>query len=285
MEYLDTNLNLVTEEIRESGVILDYLSFTFKPENEFKYISRSKEDLKVFHKLPIDYFFELFGEDLTNFLKSYGVYRPFGTNHYGKSIKVCAPKDDKGKSLIKAESVSAKGYSVDFIINYCEPDDDNLYDYAYNMGVNVSIPSHFIKVFMQLCHFDKDDLPSFLSWLYRNDCKASRIDLCWDDFSMRYTPHDYIREEVCGNLVTRCSKGGFLHSKQNEGGTFALGSKDTKYLRIYDKNYESGGSIPSVRYEVMYTGKFAKLLHQNLLKCGTQINSAKLICVPHLRRF
>lgn len=267
-----SSVEFLQTEVVQTGVVLDYLAFTFKPEFKKAFVSHNQVgSMDMRYKLPIDYLFDLFGDNFKRFVDMFGEYRHFGTNHYGASIKVSVPKDcPSGKA-------KAKGYSVDFLINYCFPDDPNQYDFAFKMGVNISIPSHFVKTFIKLLGFDPDDLKYFFKWLLDHDCKCSRIDLCWDDFSMRYTPHDYNIENCCNNLVTRCSKHGFISSKQKEGGTFYLGSKDTKYMRIYDKNYESGGAIPSVRYEVMYTGNFAKLLHVNLVKCGLEFDFADLI--------
>lgn len=252
---------VVDSEVNFEDIALDWLSFTFLPEVDNSLVITDPDFPSGRKKLPIDLFFELFGSRFTSFVTDFGVWSGKGKHYYSRCISVKCPSNN---------DLKLKGYTTDFQILYCVPDDGINTDYAYRMGVNVSIPSHFLRAFFKLIGFDFDNIKEFFIWSKNHNIKFSRIDICWDDFSMTYTPHDYARDWMAGNIVSNYSKCEFITSEQTQGGTFALGSRDTKYMRIYDKNFESKGSVPAIRYEFMYTDKWAR-------------SFAEIICLNNLK--
>lgn len=122
-----------------------------------------------------------------------------------------------------------------------------------NQGVNVQITSHGLGFFCDLFGIDSDSencISCIMQLLKSRNCKLSRIDLAYDDYTKTYTPHDYGRLWYEERFATKFRSFRFNSSQQTKGGTFYLGSRrNQKMLRIYDKDYESQGEIPAIRYE------------------------------------
>lgn len=126
--------------------------------------------------------------------------------------------------------------------------------FLFNMGVNVQIPSHALNSFCKLLGYDSysDDVVVYLfEDLISRNCKLSRIDLAFDDFSKTYTGRHYrmfwSQDRIQSPFIRNITCMGDL----NHGFTLYVGSlkKRDKLLRIYDKWLESDGEIDSVRYE------------------------------------
>lgn len=57
---------------------------------------------------------------------------------------------------------------------------------------------------------------------------------------------------INNQITTRSREWSFISSTQNggAGATFYLGKRGSdRFLRVYDKDYESDGRIPAIRYE------------------------------------
>lgn len=127
-----------------------------------------------------------------------------------------------------------------------------------HLGVNVEIPSHGLSKIFSLFGFREDQVMEFFSMLKDRHCKASRIDLAFDDFSKTFTPRDFICFYLDGCISSHYQKCNLIASNSMDGGTFYLGDRSSgKMLRVYDKAYESKGQIDSVRYEVELHSQYA----------------------------
>ena len=63
----------------------------------------------------------------------------------------------------------------------------------FEHGFNVSIPSHGLHYISDLFGFeiDQNNFISFkpvLEYLYSNDCRVTRLDICFDDFTKTFPP-------------------------------------------------------------------------------------------------
>ena len=66
-------------------------------------------------------------------------------------------------------------------------------------------------------------------------------------------------------ISTQTKKMQFITSTQTRGATFYCGARGgDRYLRIYDKNYESNGEIDSVRYEMQLRGERANAIFDHV---------------------
>lgn len=145
----------------------------------------------------------------------------------------------------------------------------------YQAGVNVQIPSHGIRDFAKLLGLDPDDDSSAVGLfkiLKSRNCRLSRLDLAYDDFSKTFRPLDFNKWMCNRQIVSRSKKWGFISSARENGtfygDTFYLGSRSGKYLRIYDKDIESGGEIDSIRYELELHSENARPLLDYICEHG-----------------
>lgn len=146
-------------------------------------------------------------------------------------------------------------YSDEFMIWY-NPEHER-------MGVHVVFPGHGIY---KLCEiFNLDGLEKFanakdlFTLLKSRHCRVTRMDIAYDDFDMLITPHEYARWMLDGRIRTKARTYDFISSQQTVGGTFYLGTRGReRYIRIYDKNFESKGKVPSIRYEFELRGAWCQ---------------------------
>lgn len=130
----------------------------------------------------------------------------------------------------------------------------------YDVGVNVSIPSHALEWFYNLLGFELNDISGLVRCLTERNCTLSRIDLAFDDFQKKYTPHDYYVWFEEGRIRSKffqfCS---MCSSTRDRGKTIYFGRRSGgRMLRIYDKDYQSKGQINSIRYEFELHADYAK---------------------------
>lgn len=158
-------------------------------------------------------------------------------------------------------------WNEDFYIRY---DDD-----ATSKGVNVMIPSHGLERFFEVMNCDS--IASLLQKLDNRHCRPSRIDIAFDDYTKRFVPTDFMYWNLNGFINSRIRNRSLIGANDT-GYTFALGSPKnrTRYIRIYDKEKESGGEIKAIRYELEYHNTNA-LPVWNLLKCGKSFCFGDLI--------
>lgn len=143
-----------------------------------------------------------------------------------------------------------------------------------NMGVNVSIPAHGLEWFCDLMGYNTEDASSIFQDLVKRGCKMSRIDIAYDDYLKFFTPKDYGKFFLNNQIITNFRKCRFVCSGGDDQGTFYFGTRKTgKMLRIYDKAYESNGSIDAIRYEFELHGEHCQAYVDYILEQG---------CFPNL---
>lgn len=153
-------------------------------------------------------------------------------------------------------------FTDEFTISY-NPDEERL-------GVHVTFPAHGLYRIMQI--FGLDDISEYadasalMFILKSRGCRISRMDLAYDDFTKTFTPHDFACWKMTGRISTQCKVCGFMMSEATKGGTFYLGKRGKgRFLRIYDKEYESKGVINSIRYEFELRQEWATLIQDKIL--------------------
>lgn len=245
--------------MKVSNFTLDWLSFTFKPVSVDDQVSMSQG-------VPlIDLFFKYFPEleyQKENFVIIHG-------RNY------------------------AHGMCLDDDITIRFDDDD------FVKGVNVEIPSHGLRHFFQLLS-SSEELPSvrdIFKILSDRYCKPSRIDICFDDYTKRFSPSYFYRmyknyidfnffkengyykkvrsdgkEIKCRKcpsgiaLITKMRTGRMQHSSDGKGETFYIGDRRKRMLRIYDKEYESEGEINAIRYEFELHSDYAFRIFRHIIE-------------------
>lgn len=138
------------------------------------------------------------------------------------------------------------------------------------MGVHVIFPGHGMVRMCEMFGLSGVDdfvpIKSVFKYLNDHHCKVTRMDICYDDYSKRFTPNqfnDWMREK---RIRTNARKWSYVSSNQEVGGTFYLGKRGAeRFLRIYDKNYESMGAINAVRYEFEFRRDFAVMIFNKVL--------------------
>lgn len=89
--------------------------------------------------------------------------------------------------------------------------------------------------------------------LKERSCRLTRIDIAYDDKSKTFRPSDFGLWKMQKRISTKCQRYEIIGSEDSCGDTFCLGrrgdSGNGRYLRIYDKEYESKGKINAIRYE------------------------------------
>lgn len=138
------------------------------------------------------------------------------------------------------------------------------------LGVHCSFPGHALGRLVEIFHLDYDvrdfaRSSSLFKLLELRCASIKRIDICFDDFEKRITPHDFIRYWANKQISSAFTKFNFFASKQQKGGTFYIGRRGYgRYMRIYDKNYESKGQIDSIRYEMEFRNDYAQYIAENI---------------------
>lgn len=130
------------------------------------------------------------------------------------------------------------------------------------MGVHVVFPGHGMYKLCEIFNLpgleDFADAKALFDILSNRHCKVTRIDIAYDDFEKVITPHDYNNFMSNGRIRTRARCWSFISSGQRVGGTFYLGRRgNDRFIRIYDKDFESDGKINSIRYEFELRGDWA----------------------------
>lgn len=137
-------------------------------------------------------------------------------------------------------------------------------------GVYVSFPAHGLHYLPELlgldCKFDGDysDIKPIFQYLKENNCRLSRLDICYDDLSKKYTPSDFLHFWDNNQIQSPCSKFRYA-GNSGKGNTIYFGARSNKLLRIYDKELESKGEIKSIRYEIESHNRFANDLMDMIL--------------------
>lgn len=144
---------------------------------------------------------------------------------------------------------------------------------SINLGVNVSVPSHGLEWLFGCFQISLEDpyaLQKLLTILFERNCKLSRLDLCYDDYSKTFRPKQYMYYYLNGQITTNFRMSNFTSSESEKGHTWYLGSRrNGKILRVYDKDYESGGVKDCVRYEFELHRDAANDLAMYIIEHGT----------------
>ncbi len=113
-----------------------------------------------------------------------------------------------------------------------------------------------------------------LQYMERAWAKYTRVDIVIDDFDKVITPSGVVKivrvpkdgDDALGEWVSHASKwlgleGGDMGCGDDTADTIYIGSpKSRNYLRVYDKDAESKGEIPAIRWELQCRGESAETL-------------------------
>lgn len=138
---------------------------------------------------------------------------------------------------------------------------------CWEHGVNVCLPSHGLGNIYKLLGIENlssgDDADFFENYkniyeiLKRKNCKISRLDIAFDDFTKTFMPMDFLEYMQNDCLCSPCRSFGFIKNSRGNGQTLYLGCRSSKYLRVYNKSAESNGDIDAVRYEIELHNRYA----------------------------
>lgn len=105
--------------------------------------------------------------------------------------------------------------------------------------------------------------------LKSRSCRITRIDIAYDDLKKVFKAKDFYRWHANDRISTKCQRFGVDGSEQNDGLTFSLGKRgdsgNGRFLRIYDKGYQSKGKIDSTRYEFEFRKAWAQKIQDMVL--------------------
>jgi len=128
------------------------------------------------------------------------------------------------------------------------------------------------------------------------ELKVSRLDVALDDFDKSFSPRMFAKACVPGSLddenaqlgeqvVTRV-RGDSWEWSRREGGCFWLGGrKSARLVRVYDKDRESGGLIPSTRLELQARDEFGTQLATELRAVRSKAGGIVDVFLGHLVGF
>lgn len=135
-----------------------------------------------------------------------------------------------------------------------------LYDGNEGMGFHVQISGQGCRYLESQFGFAWD---KFLTLVLAEKCNISRIDVAIDD--NEYLDLKKIKKQIMkGDIVSRFRKWGIrqersLSDNSTLGDTIYLGQRSSDvFIRIYDKELESGGAINAVRLETVMKNDKAK---------------------------
>lgn len=177
------------------------------------------------------------------------------------------------------DSRGRNGYTHCFM--FCDE-----YTVLYNpdeqrMGVHVTFPSHGLYRMCEMFGLSGLDdfvsIKSLLTDLKSRSCRVTRMDICYDDYSKTFTPHDFGKWMMNGQISTKSRVWSFMSSQAGSGATFYLGKRGSdRFIRIYDKDYESKGRIPAIRYEFELRKAYVDMIVNKVIN-GIEFSFADLI--------
>lgn len=220
-----------------SELQLDWLSFSFKYDDLFFYNKK--------HNLNYNQFDYLFNVAFPELKKVAYVSEAVFRSIYDKCIRM----------------------SYDILVYYDQESDQN-------KGCYVTVPSHSLEYFCTL--FNCTNIYQLFSVIIERGGSFSRLDICFDDFSKRFSAIDFLTWYRNGNFNTRLRRYSYHASNNHDTGTFYLGHRaGLKYMRIYDKEYESTVNynkgktseiIKAIRYEFEFHSYAAQALAKYLIE-------------------
>lgn len=127
------------------------------------------------------------------------------------------------------------------------------WDINNDKGVNLSVSGSHLGLFYDWFPELLNNRQPFRALLYilaLNNCRPSRVDIAFDDFSKHFRPVDFQSFDFDNRLISPYRSTIFFHNRCSGATTFQLGKRSSgSHLRIYDKDLESNGEIDAVRYE------------------------------------
>ena len=138
------------------------------------------------------------------------------------------------------------------------------------MGVHVTFPGSGIWKISEIFGFgdlsDHDAARKLFKILDERNCEITRLDLAYDDFTKTFRPKDFCTWMDQERITTESRVWSYISSGRNAGDTFYLGKRGRdRFLRIYDKEYESDGKIPSIRYEFELKKDWARVVQNHVI--------------------
>ena len=138
------------------------------------------------------------------------------------------------------------------------------------MGVHVTFPGHGIwkisDIFGFNCINEREACKKLFQILDDRNCEITRLDIAYDDYTKTFTPKDFANWMMQERITTdsRCWK--YITSMHGCGDTFYMGKRGReRYLRVYDKNYESNGKINAIRYEFELKQRWSRTVQDKVL--------------------
>lgn len=140
----------------------------------------------------------------------------------------------------------------------------------WNFGVHVVFPGHSIHMLCDIFSLETVDnftnIKQLLQKITSRHCNVTRMDICYDDYNKVLTPDDFSLFWFSKRILTGCRTCHTDSSRQGKGSTFYLGKRGSeRYLRIYDKEFESKGKINAIRYELELRKAYVRELVKNIL--------------------
>lgn len=139
-----------------------------------------------------------------------------------------------------------------------------------NMGVHVTFPGHGIWKIADIFGFDSFNEHAAAKEIFRildeRNCEITRLDLAYDDYSKTFTPHDFDVWRVQERIVSDSRRMSYITSGVGCGDTFYIGKRGRdRFIRIYDKAYESKGKIDAIRYEFELKQEWSRVIQDHIL--------------------
>lgn len=178
------------------------------------------------------------------------------------------------------------------------------YDYVYDvaglyqvyyhtqrpdMGIHVCFPGKAMSVVPILFDLPSLEAPDLvlasqvfekLYYTKNGRVKLTRFDLAFDDFDKVYSPADYFELQRQHRIRSRCRQAKHYSNFENPeiGSTWYLGVRGSgRFLRIYDKEFESKGQIKSIRYELEIRDRHAEAYARKIMNENSELDFGSLI--------
>lgn len=138
------------------------------------------------------------------------------------------------------------------------------------MGVHVTFPGHGIWKISEIFGFNDINEHEACKKLFKilddRNCTITRLDIAYDDYTKTFTPKDFSMWMLQERITSESRCWNYITSASRSGDTFYLGKRGReRYLRVYDKNYESNGKINAIRYEFELKQRWSRTVQEKVL--------------------
>lgn len=221
---------------------IDWLEFTYKVPLQFTPKEES-EGVQTLNGMDV---FENFKKDFPEIMKDWEI------------------NTDQVVLLAKGRNFYNTVYSFSDDYTVCYHSDKR------QMGVHVTFPGHGIYKISEI--FGLGDLNEheaarkIFKILDERNCEITRLDLAYDDYTKTFRPKDFMVFMSEERITTESRVWSYIASARNNGDTFYLGKRGRdRFLRIYDKAYESDGKIDAIRYEFELKKDWARVVQNHVM--------------------